>query len=132
MKARKTLNDDETTRQRQRTRFFVAMVPQSAYCAFTARFKHKVTHTMRIIPDIWQYLQKLDQHVEEVFIPALIDGPNNIGMKQLSLPVKLGGVRIVLFADIAKTEHQNSRNIIESLTKLHLEQFTEYNIIGKE
>ena len=38
MKARKTLNDDETTRQRQRTRFFVAMVPQSAYCAFTARF----------------------------------------------------------------------------------------------
>ena len=108
------------------------MVPQSTYCAFTARFKHKLTYPMRIIPDICQHLQKLDEHVEKVFIPTLIDGPNNIGMKQLSLPVKLGGVRIVLFADIAKTEHQNSRNIIESLTKLHLEQFTEYNIIGKE
>ena len=35
---------------------------------------------------------------------------------------------IVIFADIAKTEYQNSRNITESLTKLHLEQTTEYNI----
>ena len=84
------------------------MVPQSAYCAFTARFKHKVTYNMRIIPDICQHLQKFDQYVEEVFIPALIVGPNNIGMKQLSLFVKLGGVRIVLFADIAKTEHQET------------------------
>ena len=31
---------------------------------------------------------------------------------------------IVIFADIAKTEYQNSRNITESLTKLHLEQTT--------
>ena len=30
--------------------------------------------------------------------------------------------------DIAKTEYQNLRNITESLTKLHLEQTTEYNI----
>ena len=37
-------------------------------------------------------------------------------------------MEIVVFADIAKTEYQNSRNITESLTKLHLEQSTEYNI----
>ena len=37
-------------------------------------------------------------------------------------------MEIVIFADIAKTEYQNSRNITESLTKLHLEQSTEYNI----
>ena len=36
------------------------------------------------------------------------------------LPVKL--------RDVAKTEYQNSRNITESLTTLHLEQTTEYNI----
>ena len=104
--------------------------PQSAYCAFTAGFKHKVTYTMRTIPDICQHLQKLDQYVEKVFIPALIDGhiPNNVERKLLSLPVKLGGMGIVIFADIAKTEYQNSRNITESLTKLHLEQTTEYNI----
>ena len=34
----------------------------------------------------------------------------------------------IIFADIAKTEYQNLRNITESLTKLHLEQTTEYNI----
>ena len=37
-------------------------------------------------------------------------------------------MEIVIFADITKTEYQNSRNITESLTKLHLEQSTEYNI----
>ena len=37
-------------------------------------------------------------------------------------------MEIVIFADIAKTEYQNSRNITESLTKLHLEESTEYNI----
>ena len=42
--------------------------------------------------------------------------------------MKFGGVEIVIFADIAKTEYQNSRNITESVTKLHLEQSTEYNI----
>ena len=35
---------------------------------------------------------------------------------------------IVIFAYIAKTEYQDSRNITEPLTKLHLEQTTEYNI----
>ena len=42
--------------------------------------------------------------------------------------MKFGGMEIVIFADIAKTEYQNPRNITESLTKLHLEQSTEYNI----
>ena len=35
---------------------------------------------------------------------------------------------IVIFTDNAKTEYQNSRNLTESLTKLHLEQSTAYNI----
>ena len=107
-----------------------AIEPQSAYCAFTADLKHKVTYTIRTIPDICQHLQKLDKYVEKVFIPALIDGhiPNNVERKLLSLPVKLGGMGIVMFADIAKTEYQNSRNITKSLKKLHLEQTTEYNI----
>ena len=89
---------------------------------------------MRTIPDICQHLQKLDQYVEKVFIPALIDGhiPSNVERKLLSLPVKLGGMGIVIFADIAKTEYQNSRKIIESLAKLHLEQTTEYNISRDE
>ena len=105
--------------------------PQSAYCAFTAGFKHKVTYTMRTIPDICQHLQKLNQYVEHVFTPALIYGhiPSNVESKLLSLHMKLGGMGIVIFADITKTEYQNSRNITESLTKLHLEQTTDYSMI---
>ena len=107
-----------------------AIEPQSANCAFTAGFKCKVTYTLRTIPDICQHLHKLDQYVEKVIMPALIDGhiPNNVERELPSLPVKLGGMGIAVFADIAKTEYQNSRNITESLTKLHLEQTTEYNI----
>ena len=48
---------------------------QSACCAFTAGFKHKVTYILTTIPDICRHLQKLDQYVENVFVPALIDGP---------------------------------------------------------
>ena len=105
----------------------VAVEPKSAYSAFTAGFKHKVTYTMRTIPDVCQHLQKLDQYVEKLFIPAPVDGHilKNVERKLLSLPVKLGGMEIVIFADIAKTEYENSRNITESLTKLHLEQTNE-------
>ena len=53
-------------------------------------------------------------------------------MKLLSWLLKFAGMGIVIFADIAKTEYQNSRKITESLAKLNLEQSTEYNINGKE
>ena len=84
--------------------------------------------------DICQHLQKLDQHAEKDFLPTLIDGhiPNNLDRKLLLLPVKLGGMEIVIFTDIVKMEYQNSRNITESLTKLHLEQTTEDNINREE
>ena len=39
---------------------------------------------------------------------------------------------IVIFADISKTEYQNSRKITVSLRKLHFEQSTEYNINKEE
>ena len=90
---------------------------------------------MRTIPDICKYLQKLDHYVEKVCILAFTDGliPSNIERELLSsLPVKLRGTGIVIFANIAKTERQNSRNITKSLTKLHLEQYTSFNINREE
>ena len=111
-----------------------AIKPQSVYCTFTTTFKDKVTYNIRAIPDICQHLQKLDHHFEKVFIPALIDEyiPNNIERKLPSLTVKLERMWLVIFAGIVKTEYQNSRNIIESLTKPHLGQSTEYNIHREE
>ena len=89
---------------------------------------------MRTIPDICKYLQKLDHYVEKVCILAFTDGhiPSNIERELLSLPVKLRGTGIVILANIAKTERQNSRNITKSLTKLHLEQYTAFNINREE
>ena len=53
----------------------VEIEPQAAFCAFTAGFKkHKVTYTMRAIPDIFQHLQKPNHYVQKNFIPALVDG----------------------------------------------------------
>lgn len=46
--------------------------------------------------------------------------------------MKLGGLGIVIFADIAIMKHQNSRTIAESMTKLHLQQFTKYSINREE
>ena len=111
-----------------------AIKPQSVYCTFTTTFKDKVTYNIRAISDICQHLQKLDHHFEKVFIPALIDEyiPNNIERKLPSLTVKLERMWLVIFAGIVKTEYQNSRNIIESLTKPHLGQSTEYNINREE
>ena len=42
-------------------------------------------------------------------IVALIDKniPSNIERELLSLPVKLGGMEIVIFSDITKTEYQD-------------------------
>ena len=46
-------------------------------------------------------------------------------MKLLSLHVKLEAITIVVFGDTAKTEYQNPRTFISSLTILHLEEITE-------
>ena len=74
--------------------------PQAAYCAFVGGFKHKVTDTIRTVPDIHEHLEKLDQAVDTNFT----DGHfcNEMERKLLSLPVKYGGVGIVIFCDIAE------------------------------
>ena len=59
-----------------------AIDAQSAYCVFTAGFKHKVNYTIRAIPDICQYLQKLHHHVEKVFVTALTDGHTHNSIKR--------------------------------------------------
>ena len=61
---------------------------------------------MRTIPDICQQLQKLDHWIKKGFIPAFIDEhiTSSIRRKLLLLPVKVGGMGIIIFADVAKME----------------------------
>ena len=94
--------------------------PQTAYCAFVSGFKHKVTHTIRTVPDICKRLKKLNQAVDTKFIPSLTDGHffNEMKRKLLSLPVKYGEMGITIFCDIAENKYRNSRAVTASSIKL--------------
>ena len=115
-----------------------AVEPQAAYCAFVGGFKHKVTYTFRTVPDIRKHLEKLNQAVDTIFtqthIPTLTDGHfcNEMERKLLSLPVKYGGMGIVIFCDIAEDEYNNSRAVTASLIKLQLEQNTVCSVNREE
>ena len=52
----------------------------------------------------------LDQVITNELIPAITDGPVVSSEERvlLSLPVKLGGLGIPIFAECCKTEYQNS------------------------
>ena len=69
---------------------------------------------------------------KDLFQLLLMDIPNSIKRKLLSLTVNFGSMGIVIFTDISKTEYQNSKKITVSLRKLHFEQSTEYNINKEE
>ena len=88
---------------------------------FVDGFKHKVVYTIRAIH---KHLEKLDQAVDTKFIPTLADGHfcNEMERKLLSLPVKYGGIGIVMFCDIAENEYNNSRTVTASLIKFQLQQ----------
>ena len=101
--------------QREVLSKIAAVEPQAASCAFVGGFKHKFTYTIRTVSDIHKHLKKLDQAVDTKFILTLSDGHfyNEMEMKLLSLPVKHGGMGIVIFC-----EYSNSRAVTVSLIKL--------------
>ena len=111
-----------------------AVEPQAAYCAFVGGFKHKITYTIRTVPDIRKHLEKLDQAVDTKFIPTLTNGHfcNEIERELLSFLVKYCGMGIVVFCDIVENEYSNSRAVTASLLKLQLEQNTVYSVNREE
>ena len=65
---------------------------------------------MRSIPDISDQLNQLDEAITSEFIPAITGGIHcsNIKRKLLSLPSKLGGLGIPIFAEISNQEYEYS------------------------
>ena len=84
--------------------------PQAAYYCFITAFKHKSSYIMRTIPDISDQLNQLEELVTSEFIPAIIGGIHcsDIERKLLSLPSKLGGLGILIFAEISNQEYEYS------------------------
>ena len=91
--------------------------PHAAYSAFVSGFRHKITYFMRTIPGISRKLQKLDDLIDEKFLPNISDGHICTKNERLliSLPVKLGGLGIPVFSDMAEDEYRNSREATKEL-----------------
>ena len=85
--------------------------PQAAYSCFITTFKHKPSYIMRTIPDISDQLNQFDEVITSEFIPAITGGIHcfNIERKLLSLPSKLGGLGIPIFAETSNPEIKSQK-----------------------
>ena len=91
--------------------------PQSAFACFVSGYKHKLTYFMRTIPDIKFLLKPVDDVVTTWLIPAITGGIacSEQTRMLMSLPPKLGGLGIPIFANTAEVEYQNSIKITKGL-----------------
>jgi hypothetical protein len=71
------------------------------------------------MPNIKEHLSKLDDIVDNVFIPAITEGRVTVCSTDerllLSLPVKKGGLAIPIFSNVAEFEFANSRLATQQL-----------------
>ena len=104
--------------------------PQAAYCCFTTGFKHKTTYLMRTTSGIDEELRRLDDVINNKLIPSFTENKlcGNEERHLLSLPTKLGGMRIPIFSEISQTEFQNSSQLTEEHVSLITRQERTYNI----
>ena len=98
--------------------------PQAAYSCFITAFKHKPSYIMRTIPDISDQLKQLDELITSEFIPAITGGIHcsDIERKLLSLPSKLGGLGIPIFAEISNQEYEYSLMLSKDLSTRIMKQ----------
>ena len=92
--------------------------PQAAYSCYVKGFTHKFTYFMRIIPDISTLLLPLDDAVDE-FIKILFNNYefSAVERKLWSLPVRMGGMGLVIPSKMSDDQYSNSREINVLLTE---------------
>ena len=104
--------------------------PQCAYSGFIGGFVNKFTYHIRVIGNIKENLQPVDDAIDNMLIPSLTEGHrcSALERKLLALPVKLGGLAIPVISEISdETEHQNSKTVSEKLTSNIIEQRKEFD-----
>ena len=103
--------------------------PQCAYSGFIGGFVNKFTYHIRVIGNIKEYLQPVDDAIDNMLIPSLSEGHrcSALERKLLALPVKLGGLAIPVISEISETDHQNSKTVSEKLTSNIIEQRKEFD-----
>ena len=92
--------------------------PHVAYAAFTHGLRHKYTYIMRTIPNISQHLKPLDKAIDEHLIKTLFRNHNinEFERSLFSLPVKMGGLGIIIHSEMSDIQYKNSTYIYSSLT----------------
>ena len=92
--------------------------PHAAYTAFTHGLKHRYTYAMSTIPNINDHLKRLDSAIDDFTRIVLRGYQFNENERALfSLPVKLGGLGIIIPSKISNDQYENSRLITKELTK---------------
>ena len=90
--------------------------PQAAYSCFIIAFKHKPSCIVRTIP--------IDGEIISEFKRAITGGIHcsDIERQLLSLPSKLGGLGILIFAEILNQEYEYSLMLSKDLSTRILKQ----------
>ena len=89
--------------------------PQAAYSSFIIDFKHKPSCIIRTIPNISDQLNQLDGEIISEFKRAITGGIHcsDIERQLLSLSSKLGGLGILIFAEILNQEYELFLDVIK-------------------
>ena len=68
---------------------------------------------LRTIPGMEDYMKPLDKIVNDKFLPVFLGSTLTQAERELfSLPIKLGGLGIPIFAEKAGIDYETSKNII--------------------
>ena len=101
--------------------------PHAAYSCFIKGECHKFNYIMSTVPDISEQLLPLDEAIDK-FISALFNSYdfNTLERKLWSLPVRKGGMGLIIPSKISDNEYKNSRLLNESLIEKVCEQDSIY------
>ena len=103
--------------------------PQAAYAALTFGLQHRWTYSMRTPASLQGVLAPLDDALRGVFLPALLghNVDSNDFLQLLSLPVRCGGLGIIIPSRKAPTCFALSWEVTTSLRTSILQQFSLYD-----
>ena len=87
--------------------------PQAAYVAYVTSYQKKLTYLLRTISNIEDQLKKVDEVAQHQLISAIIGRHiiNDTGRVMLSLPTRLGGLNLKIFAEAAENEYKGSTRL---------------------
>ena len=84
---------------------FAKSQPQAAYAALCHGQQHKFSYFMRTIPGMEKFLLPLDEKIDNTFLPSVLNETITEKEREVySLPVRLGGLGILIISEKAKNE----------------------------